>query len=140
MSSARYLENQVTSADPLALVVLLYEGAIGAARQAWDCMQEGNIQERSNAISKAMQIVAELQGTLDMENGGEIARSLAELYAFLQERLIAANAEQKAAPLEEVLKILGILNEGWKQIAVEPAAQAPVQAEPVEAGSMAWTM
>ena len=140
MFRARYLENQVISADPIGLVVLLYEGAMDSIRQARGFLQEGRIQERSNAITKAMQIVAELQGSLDLEQGGEIARSLAQLYGFIQERLIEANAEQKLAPLEEAGQILSILHEGWKEIAIELSAEAPMGEAEVEAGSMAWTL
>lgn len=141
MSSARYVENQVLSSDPLGLVLLLYEEAMRSIRQAREFLQEGSIRERSNAITKAMQIVAELQGSLDLEQGGEIAQRLARLYGFIQERLIEANAEQKRVPLQEALAILSILREGWKEISLPPAPAAQVEnEEPVAAGSMAWTL
>ena len=135
----RYLENQVLAADPLGLVRLLYAGAVDAIRQAREHLHAGNVPERSNAVSKAMQIVAELQGSLDEERGGEVAHGLAQLYTYIQEQLIEANAGQKAPPLENALRILLILDEGWKEIALEPLGEAPV-AEPVEAGSLAWTL
>ncbi len=140
MSSVRYLENQVLGADPVGLVLLLNEGAMDAMRQARELLREGSIQERSNAITKSMQIVAELQGSLDLDQGGEIAQSLAQLYAFTQERLIEANVEQKLAPLEEAYAILSILHQGWKEISVQPAARAAEKEEAVVAGSMAWTL
>lgn len=141
MSSVRYLENQVLAADPIGLVLLLNEGALGAMRQARELLREGRIQERSNAITKSMQLVAELQGSLDLDQGGEIAQSLAQLYAFTQERLIEANAEQKLAPLEEAYAILSILHEGWKEISLQPGAPAAAEEEDAAAaGSMAWTL
>ena len=136
MSTTRYLENQVLSTDPIGLVVLLYEGAIGAVRQACGFLAEGRIAERSTAINKAMQIVAELQGSLDLERGEEVARGLAHLYSFVQERLIEANASQKLPPLNEVLLILSTLQEGWKDISLGPVEQKGT----VEAGVMAWTL
>jgi len=141
MSSVRYLENQVLAADPIGLVLLLNEGALGAMRQARALLQEGHIQERSSAITKSMQIVAELQGSLDLDQGGEIAQSLARLYAFTQERLIEANVEQKLAPLDEAYAVLSILHEGWKEISRQPPAPAAVEEEDAIAdGSMAWTL
>ncbi len=138
MSSVRYLENQVLGADPIGLVLMLNEGAMGAMRQARELLREGRIQERSDAITKSMQLVAELQGSLDLDQGGEIAQNLAQLYAFTQERLIEANVEQKLAPLEEAYAILSILQEGWKEIS-QPTAPALAEEEET-AGSMAWTL
>jgi flagellar protein FliS len=139
MFSARYLENQVLSADPIGLVLLLYEGARDAVRRARQFLVEGRIQERSEAITKAMQIVAELQASLDVERGGEMAQRLGQLYAFIQERLVEANAEQKLAPLEEAAGILAILHEGWKEI--EAPSRTPVEEEEVVGtGSISWTL
>ncbi len=115
---SRYLETQVLSADPIGLVQLLYAGAIDALLQARTFLQEGRILERSAAISKAMQIIAELQGSLYMDQGGEISQGLAQLYAYMQEKLAEANAQQARAPLEEVVNLLLILQEGWKEAAV----------------------
>lgn len=134
----RYLENQVLSSDPIGLVRLLYAGAIDSISQARLFLQEGRIRERSAAISKAMQIVLELQASLDLERGREIARSLAQLYLYVQERLLEANAEQKPAPLEEALRLLRILEEGWKEIASQPAPPPVRQA--ASKTSMSWTV
>ena len=132
---ARYIENQVLSADPVGLVVLLYEGAIEALLRARTSLQEGNIPERSAAISKAMEIVLELQSSLDHENGGEIANGLVQLYSYIQERLAVANAQQQPAPLEEALNLLMVVYESWKEIAAEPKAPLPaggaISCEPV---------
>ncbi len=137
MSSFGYLENQVLSADPVGLVRLLYAGAIDALLQAREFLKEGKIHERSRAISKAMQIVLELQGSLDMKRGGEIAQGLSVLYTYIQERLVEANAEQKPASLEEAIQLLSIVQEGWKE-AAEPG---PVAAGPnlSSGSSLGWT-
>lgn len=133
----RYLENQVLGAEPVELVQMLYAGAIDALRQARHHFAEGRIAERAAAISKAMQIVVELQSSLDLEQGGEIAQGLAQLYIYIQERLIEANGEQKRAPLEEALSLLLIVEEGWKEAAQQ--IRTPVPAQPVE-NTVGWTL
>ncbi len=141
MLGSRYLENEVLSADPIGLVHLLYEGAIQAIVQAQQYLAEGRIPERSNAITKAMQIVAELQGSLDLERGGEIARRLADLYAYVQDRLIQGNAERNLQALDDALETLTILHQGWKEISAPARSQtAGPETEPIEAGSMSWTL
>jgi flagellar protein FliS len=140
MLTARYVENEVLSADPLGLVRLLYAGALDAVGQAREHLAAGRIRERSHSINRAMQIVAELQGSLDPERGGAIAQSLAELYAFVQGRLIQANARQDAPALDDAARILSTLYEGWKQISGGSAAPTLCQPGFLGATSPAWTL
>ena len=140
MYGSRYLENQVLSTDSVGLVRLLYERAIDSLRHAQQMLAQGRIRERSTAISKAMEIVLELQSSLDLERGGEIAVNLAQLYVYIQERLAAANAERKAAALDEAMRLLLILYDGWKDIsagaAAEVSAVGPLAVEPARAWNL----
>ena len=135
----RYLENQIFGAEPVELVQMLYAAAIDALRQAGQGMADGRIAERATAISKAMQIIIELQSSLDMEHGGEIAQGLAQLYIYIQERLIEANGEQKRAALDEALALMLILEEGWKEVGQQIQAPTPVPRIPVES-AIGWTL
>jgi len=110
----QYLEEEVLGADPLKLVCLLYRGAIDAVRAARRHLAQGSIRERSRQVNKAWGILQELAGSLDREQGGEIGRKLAGLYAYMQTRLLEGNTRQEEAPLEEVEKLLVTLSEGWQ--------------------------
>jgi flagellar protein FliS len=110
----RYLEAEVLGADPLKLVQLLYRGAIDAVRVARRRLAEQNIRERSREINRAWAILQELTGSLDHAQGGEISRSLAGLYAYMQVRLIEANTQQSGEPLEEVEALLTTLSDAWR--------------------------
>ena len=132
-----YLESRVLSADPLELVRLLYQGAIGAVEDARHYLAEGNILERSRSVSKACGILVELMTTLDHERGGEIASRLAGLYDYMQRRLLEANFQQIEAPLGEVSGLLTTISEGWAGIGraaerATAAASAWSQALPQE--------
>ena len=109
-----YLEDEVLSANPLKLVRLLYQGALDSIASARRSLQEGNIRARSRSIDKAMAIVRELSGTLRHEQGGEISRTLAELYDYVQKLLIRANVEQIDPPLAEAERLLNVLLEAWQ--------------------------
>jgi flagellar protein FliS len=111
-----YLESKILSADPLELVRLLYGAATDAVREARRHLAAGEISERSRAISKALEILFELSTTLDHQNGGEISVRLAQLYDYMQRRLIDANLQQADEPLVEVLGLLSTLSEGWAAI------------------------
>lgn len=117
----RYLEAKVMSASPVELVRMLYRRAIGAVAAARRHLAEGDIRARSQEISRAMEIAVELAGSLDRENGGEVARQLASLYDYMERRLIEANLHQDDRALAEVEGLLATLDEAWAAM-VEPAS------------------
>ena len=123
-----YLEGRVLAADPIELVRILYEEALGSIGKAADALRDGRIQNRSQAITRAQSILIELTSSLDMERGGDIARTLGELYPYLIGRLSEAHLQQKAAPLEETARLLTTLLEGWQSCQVATTT-APTHSE-----------
>jgi flagellar secretion chaperone FliS len=121
-----YLQTQVKSSSPLELVVMLYDGALRATAAATDAFARRDIPARRVAMSKAMAIVGELQGTLDMDKGGAISVELDRLYTWMTDRLIDATVQQSPVPVEEVRKALATLREGWHEVATR--ARAPESA------------
>jgi flagellar secretion chaperone FliS len=116
----QYLETEVLSANPLQLTVMLYRAAIDSIAAARRHLKSGEIWERSRRINKASEIISELALSLDHEAGGEISRTLAELYGYMQTRLIESNFRQAEPPLAEVESLLSTLLEAWRGAA--PAA------------------
>ena len=120
-----YLESRVLSADPVELVNLLYQACIQAVRDARYHLERGDIGPRSQSISKACEIVMELNTVLDRDRGGEIAARLAQLYDYMLGRLLEANMQQTDAPLAEVLALLATLGEAWQGVCPPPAEAPP---------------
>ena len=119
MSIQAYKNQQdwdILGASPLELVRALYRGAIQAVRVARTALANGQIRERSAAITKACAIVQELTVSLNREEGGDVAVNLAELYVYIHKRLGDANIEQADAPLAETEKLLSTLLEAWSQL------------------------
>ncbi len=108
-----YLESRVLSADNIELVQILYQGAFDAVERARRHLAEGDIAARSRQISKASAILAELAVSLDHNAGGDLSRTLLELYDYMQRRLIEANLQQSEPILAEVSRLLATLLEGW---------------------------
>jgi len=132
MYSHEYVDNEVLNVQPLELVCLLYSKAIEKLNQARQHLAVGRIQQRCEAIARAMEIVAELQGSLNAEAGGEVARNLDRLYIYVQERLVEANTQQAEAPLAESVRLLTTLHEGWKECRDKSARPLRIPAAPVE--------
>lgn len=144
MYSESYVENEVLHQDPVELVRLLYTKAIVKLQEASSHLAESRIPERSAAVAHASEILVELQGSIDREQGGEIGLHLAQLYDYMLTRLTEANAKQQAEPIDECRRLLETVLEGWTEAA---AAQQPSQGESPEAdmalaesAGHAWTL
>src|SRR5690606_22331525 len=86
------LETQELSASPGRLITLLFEGALSAIAKARLHLEQGNIAERGLAISKAIDIVdSGLKASVDVNAGGEVAKSLIATYEIVLHNLMLAN-------------------------------------------------
>lgn len=112
---AKYKKTAVQSASREKLLLMMYEGAIRFVRKAMVAIDEKNIGDRGLNIGKAFDIILELNNTLDHEVGGDIAINLEQLYMFMTDKLTHANIHNDKQSLEEVLKLLTTLYEGWKK-------------------------
>jgi flagellar protein FliS len=124
---ATYRQTQVQSRTPLELVVMLYDGALRFTDQAKSAVLRRDVRARRDALGRIIAIVGELQNTLDLERGGEIASGLDELYRYMNFRLLDAAAKNDIEAIEDVRRVLETLRDGWATIAggaAEPRASA----------------
>lgn len=130
-----YQKNNVTTASQGRLVVLLYEGAVKNLKGAINLFENDGTVKASNIegfgkfLQKAQAIITELQVSLDMEKGGEIASNLMALYIFFNKQLTEANIKKDKDVLDSILKMMKDLCESWTQAAASSAnaPSAPVQ-------------
>jgi flagellar protein FliS len=117
----RYRQTEVSTANRGRLVVLLYEGAINFLKKAREGIQEGNIEAKCNNINRAQNIIQELNNSLKMDAGGEIAGNLRSLYFFMERHLVMAKIEKDGAKkMDEVIFMLSSLCEAWVEISKKP--------------------
>jgi flagellar protein FliS len=124
-----YLESRILSANPLELVSLLYQGALDSVHDARKYLEDGDIPARSKAISKVMDILSELEASLNHQAGGSISRGLADLYQYMRLRLLEANIKRDDAILAEVQSLLATMAEAWRGIQRSPEARDEPAAE-----------
>jgi flagellar protein FliS len=118
-----YLESRVLAADPVELIHILYEHVLVQVKLGRAALRDGDIAGRSQAISKALAALGELEGSLDYNAGGSISQNLARLYQFMRKRLVDGNLKQDDAALAKVESLMQTLDEGWT--AMQHAASAP---------------
>ena len=114
-ASQAYLEEGILQADTVKLVQTLYRAAIDSVVKARNALAQGDIRERSREITRAGEILAELSHGLDLEQGGDLAARLQQLYDYMQRQLIEANALQSPRQLTEVESLLRTILGAWDQ-------------------------
>ncbi|GAB6138170.1 flagellar export chaperone FliS [Halanaerobaculum tunisiense] len=111
----KYKNTQIETAAQEDLVLMLYKGAIKFINQAKLGLEDNDYETVNNRLNRTQAIVQELMTTLDMEAGGEIAENLEVLYDYMNRRLIEANVNKKAEPMDEVLDMFKELRDTWKE-------------------------
>ena len=112
-ASQAYTQSAVLSASPEQLVVMLYDGAIRFLNQAQLAMQQEKKEIARERLLRAEDIITELNKSLDVESGGEIADSLRSLYLWMKRQIMQSLIQQDPEPLSECLQQLLELREAW---------------------------
>jgi flagellar protein FliS len=115
-----YHTNDISTSTQGQLILMLYDGALQAVNQAIQCMSRKEIAEQSRHILKAQDIINELSSALDMKQGGEVAKTLNQLYQFVLNQLIQANITSDTLYLESIIKVLTPLRDAWSRITETP--------------------
>lgn len=118
---AEFLRNRVLTATPAQRVVMLYDRLaldLTLARSAQDAFAQGQ------ALSHAMEIVGELQASLDHSVVGGPAENLGRLYGFVLQQLIAARGGALEV-LDSVEDVTRPLRAAWAEAADIVAGSTP---------------
>lgn len=116
-----YRANSVLTASPGQLVLMLYDGALRSlalAREALSRPPEDvrRIEEINRNLLKAQSIIAELQGTLNFEAGGDFAHNMHRIYDYYNRRLFEANMRKQVEPVIEVERLLREVRDTWAEM------------------------
>lgn len=131
------------AASGVGLVILLYEQLVRDLRRATTAMDAGDIQTRTSELDHALQVVCQLQGRLDMETGGEVARNLDRFYANIQATILQAQCKASKPGLLRLIDDVLSVREAWLEIdrtstvAETHAPQGEVQ-NPPNSGGRNW--
>jgi len=116
-----YRANAVLTASPGQLVLMLYDGVLKSLAIARDAFSRPaddtrRIETINLHLLKAQSIIAELQGGLNFEAGGEFARTLDRLYDYHGRRLLEANLRKQVEPVIEVERLVRELRDAWAEM------------------------
>ncbi len=127
-SARRYQAVAVDTAPPGQLVLMLFDGALRFMAIASAGFEEGDLAKRieivHNNLTKAQNILRELQATLDMEKGGEFSERMCALYDYMIAQLHQANLRKDPRPVGLVENLLGQIRAAWAQMLAQSSSVA----------------
>lgn len=104
------------NASPHKLIQMLMQGCLQRIAEAKGALMRKDSAAKGVAISKAINIVAGLQSSLNKEVQSVLPQQLDALYDYMQRRLLEANLKSSEAALDEVADLMRKIKEGWDGI------------------------
>jgi len=118
----------VADATPARLVQIMFEQILSQLAIAGGCvgriknnMPLNEVVAKGNALGKAIRLIDQLNNTLDMERGRQIAENLRALYVYMLARLTLANVSNDAGIIAEVASLVSKVKVGWDRIVADQA-------------------
>ncbi len=115
-SGMNYIQNQVITASPEQILIMLFDAAIRFNREAQAANDAGNIAKKLEKTGRVFNIISELSNTLDHSIGGDIAEELDALYQFNLKELGRARTDNTNKHLKFVENFLVEWRETWLEV------------------------
>ena len=112
-----YDKTNIKTAGKLDLVIFCYDKAIEFLLQSKAYYEKNEIENKARKMQKALDIINELQCSLDIEKGGEIAKNLNAIYNYLTRRILLGDIKKDLTALDEAVHIMEELRSAWEEIA-----------------------
>ena len=109
-------ESIVMGASSHGLVALLFQEFDSSLQAAEFYADQDDVASMREKISKASKILGGLQGSIDVDKGGEIAANLAELYRFCIRELLNANINADKKIITSVRNLIAPIQQAWNDM------------------------
>lgn len=110
----RYKQDYVTTASPIDLIIMLYDGCIKQLKLAKIHKEDNRLDQISVCLEKAEEIVLELVRSLNFKI--DISNDLVQLYEFMLNEMVSCNMTNEVEKLEPVIDMLTTLKDAWVQV------------------------
>ncbi len=108
-----YREAEIQGSSPVELVLMLSDVLVRDIGRVIAAIGCGDIEDRVHRSSHAFEVLQQLEGLLDMENGGSTAEDLSRIYAHIRAKVMEAQFRLEPAILQKQIEMISQLREGW---------------------------
>jgi flagellar protein FliS len=130
MSHRHYLEQEVLTASPEKLQLLLIEGAIRHGQRAKLLWSQSENEAAGEALVRMQEIISQIIAGLSHDRSQPLVRQMAAIYAFLVRALGSAHRRRDEKSLDDALHVLSIERETWRQVCQQAPAEPARPAAP----------
>lgn len=120
-----YLANQVLTASPERLQLMLLEAVMKAARRADELLTAGSSVAAGAELAHAEAIMSNLLGTLRKDLAPALVAQVAAVYGFILQSLTETHLSDDPQPLRAAMRVLEVELETWRLVCQRTATAAP---------------
>jgi flagellar secretion chaperone FliS len=110
-----YKNNSVNYASKEQLLLMLVDGAVKFAKIARQAMLDKDVPKCHENIIKTQNIFYELMSSLDVNQGGDWAQGLMQIYDFIVRRLTDANMKKDIEIMNEIIPVIEEIRDTWNE-------------------------
>lgn len=120
-----YKRQQIMTATPEALTLMLYNGCLKFIDEGMAALAKKDYEQTNNYLQRAQAIITEFRATLNMDY--EISNQLMPLYNYAYDRLVEGNMKSDPAQIQEARDIIHELRDAWAQAMVKARKEKGAQ-------------
>jgi flagellar protein FliS len=110
------LSSRIEGASPHGLVAILFEELMKALEAMAAAARHKDYGLRGTKQARALSILHGLEASLDFEQGGDIAQSLAAIYREARRLTIEAGRDNDPEKIARAKQILGEIASAWSEL------------------------
>lgn len=114
-SADTYLTQRILGASPEQQAALIMEAGQLHLGRAIQFLTQNDPSAAARSFLRVSEVIMEASVRLDMENGGELAQNLSNLYAWWSREIMEASYVKDTARLSAVVQAMGEIRQAWEQ-------------------------
>jgi flagellar protein FliS len=120
-----YRKSAIEGASSIGLIVVLFDTLAGDLRRAAAAIRKHDIEKRCKELNHGVIVLGQLESWIDMDKGGESARSLSAFYAYLRAKMMEAAVTNSAKLLETQIDMILHVRSAWQKLDSGPPGVPP---------------
>jgi len=102
--------------EKIMALIKLYDGSINYLNKAMEYADQGDAAKSSYYITKANDIIVELDSAVNRKDGSDMSKNLTMLYSFMNRHLVEACVSNSMKAVDEVTRMMTELRDSWRHV------------------------
>ncbi len=124
-----YTQIAAQTAPPGTVILMLFDRALRALDMALTGFEYTDPRQKNetihNNLRRAVDIIRLLNNSLNVQEGGELAATLRNLYSYFDDLLVKSNMQKRREGVDEVISHLRPLRDSWAQMLEQQGQEQP---------------